>query len=328
MIPNQWYVVLDSDQVRAGRPIGVTRLGERLVFWRDQAGRVACLRDQCVHRGAALSAGRTLGDHIQCPFHGLEYDATGRCRFIPCNGKSAAVPEQFRVAGYPTREAHGYIYIWWGEARAELPEPPFFEDIDSSFVYGRVYDPWATHYSRAIENQLDVAHLPFVHYNTIGRGNRTLVDGPLARIDDKGITVWTHNRIDDGSRALRADELPEPHVQFRIEYLFPNLWQNHITESTRIVIAFVPVDDEHTILYLRYYQNNVRVSLLGRLVSQLGARASLIIAHQDRRVVVTQQPKPSALRSGEKLVQADGPILMYRRRRQELIDAARHSAGS
>ena len=59
MIPNQWYVVLDSGQVRY-LPVGVTRMGEKLVFWRYHAGRVSCLRDRCVHRGVALSEGKVL----------------------------------------------------------------------------------------------------------------------------------------------------------------------------------------------------------------------------------------------------------------------------
>jgi len=50
-----------------------------------------------------------------------------------------------------------------------------------------------------------------------------------------------------------------------------------------------------------------------------------IIAHQDRRVVVTQEPKASGLRIGENLIQADHPILAYRQRRDELLKAA--SAG-
>lgn len=56
MIPNQWYVVLDSSQVK-DRPVGVTRLGEKLVFWRDSTGQVSCFRDRCVHRGVELSEG-------------------------------------------------------------------------------------------------------------------------------------------------------------------------------------------------------------------------------------------------------------------------------
>ena len=47
-----------------------------------------------------------------------------------------------------------------------------------------------------------------------------------------------------------------------------------------------------------------------------------IIAHQDRRVVVTQLPKRTTLKMGEKLIQGDFPIVAYRRRREELIEAA------
>ncbi len=54
MIRNQWYAVLDSSQVK-NKPVGVTRMGERLVFWRDVAGKVSCLYDKCVHRGVMLS---------------------------------------------------------------------------------------------------------------------------------------------------------------------------------------------------------------------------------------------------------------------------------
>ncbi len=32
MIRHQWYVVLDSREVK-NRPVGVTRLGEKWVFW-------------------------------------------------------------------------------------------------------------------------------------------------------------------------------------------------------------------------------------------------------------------------------------------------------
>ena len=31
---NQWYAVLESGEIKAGKMTGVTRLGERLVFWK------------------------------------------------------------------------------------------------------------------------------------------------------------------------------------------------------------------------------------------------------------------------------------------------------
>jgi phenylpropionate dioxygenase-like ring-hydroxylating dioxygenase large terminal subunit len=320
-----WYVVLESRQV-GKRPVGVTRLGEKLVLWRDAQGDVHCLRDRCVHRGAQLSKGQVTGDHLQCPFHGFEYESSGRVTLIPANGRDAAVPERFRVLSYPVHEAHGFIWIWWSSDPPEdLAPPAFFADIDEAFAYHTTYDPWDAHYSRVIENQLDVVHLPFVHHNTIGRGGRTLVDGPgVEWVGTDQFFVYVYNRVDDGTRPRRPDEVPvpDPVKDFKLEFIFPNLWQNHISEDVRIVAAFVPVDETHTLLYLRFYQKFMPLPFVGDLIARLAMPFNLLVAHQDRRVVRTQEPKPSALRGGEQLIQGDRPILEYRRRRHELIEAA------
>ncbi len=324
MIPNQWYVLLESKQVKA-KPVGVTRMGEKLVFWRNGAGQVSCLRDRCVHRGVQLSKGAVRNGHLQCPFHGFEYDTTGRVTVIPANGRQARVPEVFRVANYPTHEAHGLIWAWWGKEPPDGLKPPrFFEGLDG-FTQATIYDSWKAHYSRAIENQLDVVHLPFVHYNTIGRGMGTLVDGPgVEWLNEDMFNVYVYNRQDDGRPPRKPSEVPvpDPDKDFRLEFIFPNLWQNRIGEDVRIVVAFVPVDHGHTILYLRFYQKFMRLPLLRELVTWLAMPANRRIAHQDRRVVETHQPQPSGLRIGEKLIQGDRPIVEYRRRREALIQAA------
>ena len=326
MIPNQWYAVLESKQLRH-RPVGVTRMGKKLVFWRDASGRATCLHDHCAHRGVALSKGRVVSDgHLQCPFHGFEYDPSGKIVKIPANGQEAPVPERFRVHRYPTHEAHGFIWIWWGDTPPQrLDPPPFFTDLGPDFAWASVRDPWDAHYSRVIENQLDVVHLPFVHHNTIGRGCRTLVEGPgLQWLDPDRFRVYVYNKVDDGSQPRRPEQVPvpNPNNDFWLEFIFPNLWQNHISEDVRVVAAFVPVDREHTLLYLRFYQKFVTLPLLRQWIATIAAPFNLRIAHQDRRVVVTQQPKASALKSGETLVQGDRPIVEYRRRRQQLIDLA------
>jgi len=218
MIPNQWYVILESKEVKPGKPVGVLRMGERLVLWRDEQGRLACLRDLCPHRGAALSAGKCLGGQVQCPFHGFEYDASGRCVVVPANGRKAAPPKVMQARAYPVREAHGFVYLWWGEARvdAQLPPLPFFDTIDEPrYAQFTFRDPWPTHYSRATENQLDVVHLPFVHYNTIGRGNQTLVHGPFNCLTVASdccdlLELWYLNEVDHGQRLLRPNEISRP----------------------------------------------------------------------------------------------------------------------
>jgi len=323
MIPDQWYAVLDSQQV--GRePVGVTRMGEKLVFWRDDSGKVSCLRDLCAHRGVALSKGKVIEGALQCPFHGFAYDASGTAVVIPANGRQTPVPPRFKVHAYPTYEAHGFIWIWWGEKPpADLQLPSFFDDITPDFSYGSAHDPWEAHYSRVIENQLDVVHLPFVHYNTIGRGNRTLVNGPVVEwLDENRFRVYVFNEVDHGQTPRKAEEITPPYPAFHLEFLFPNLWQNHINADVRVVAAFVPVDNEHTLLYLRFYQRFMRIPGLRELVNVLAMPFNVLVAHQDRRVVITQRPKPSALRSEENLIQGDRPIVEYRRRREALRQAA------
>ncbi|MHB1414564.1 MAG: aromatic ring-hydroxylating dioxygenase subunit alpha [Chloroflexota bacterium] len=322
MIPNQWYAILEASEVAQGKPVGVTRLGEKLAVWRDAKGEVACLADVCCHRGAALSKGQILGDHLECPFHGFQYDASGRCQLIPANGSLAPVPKPFRVKSYPTREAHGFIWIWWGEPREELPPVPFFADLDDTFQYATFRDHWNVHYSRAIENQLDVVHLPFVHKNTIGRGHRTVVDGPLVEADGDTITVWTYNRVDDGTVARKVTDLPAPTRPAYLRFHFPNIWQLQITDAMRIMVAFAPIDEENTLLYVRNYQKSLRLPVLGRLVTMAGRIGSAVIVRQDKRVVITQVPKKTDLNMKEKLVPGDRSVLLYRARRRELIEAA------
>lgn len=142
MIRNQWYVVLESDEVKA-RPVGVTRLGEKMVFWRDQAGKVHAAVDRFPHRGVALSVGKIKDDHLQCPFHGFEFDTSVKCVLIPANGRDGVIPNAARLNTYSTYEAHGLIWLWWGKPTPnELPAPEFFDNLDDTYYYGSARDPW------------------------------------------------------------------------------------------------------------------------------------------------------------------------------------------
>ena len=320
MIRNQWYIVLETKEVRQ-QPVGVTRMGEKLVFWRNENGQVNCAVDRCPHRGVALSIGQCQHDHLHCPFHGFEYDAQGRCVHIPANGKGGRIPQSLRLRSYPTYEAQGFIWLWWGENPPENLAPPlFFDNLDDTFIYASKPDHWAAHYSRVIENQLDVVHLPFVHHNTIGRGHRTVVDGPLVRWEgDMKFFTYVFNREDDGSPPRKPSEIDLHAGQsVHLEFVFPNLWQNFISADVRVVAAFTPVDPDNTILYLRFYQRFLRLPVLGKLITQMAMPMNIYIAHQDQRVVVTHQPQPSSMELGEKLIQGDLPIIAYRKRRAEL----------
>jgi len=324
MIHNQWYALLESKQIPRHRPVGVTRMGEKMVFWRDMQGKAACAVDLCPHRGAALSAGKVQGDCVECPFHGFQFDVRGRCTFIPAIGRTAEVPQAFRVRSYPVMEKHGLVYMWWGEPRAEYPPLPEFDFMtDSRYVFATIRDRWKTHYSRAIENQLDVVHLPFVHANTIGSGNKTLVNGPRYRITDQPggmdlLEFWFDNKVDQGQKPRKPAEMPPTDDHPLIQFRFPNTWHNWLGDTFHLFITFAPVDDENCILYIRMY-HTVRLPVARQIFELLGNIGNFYIERQDRRVVVTQQPLRTELRMGEKLITGDAPIIEYRRQRHKLI---------
>jgi phenylpropionate dioxygenase-like ring-hydroxylating dioxygenase large terminal subunit len=329
MIRNLWYAVLESRELKEA-PLGLTRLGERLVFWRGPDGAPVCFFDRCAHRGAALALGKVCeGGTLQCPFHGLEYDPSGRCVRIPANGRDAPVPAEFRMARYPTYEGYGIIWIWWGDASGvspgEIGEPAFFDDLKAMRHWTTVRDPWDNHYTRVLENQLDVVHLPFVHHNTIGRGHKTLVEGPGLEWKGEALFfVYVFNKKDDGSRPRSSREVPIPPQDrdFRLELIFPNLWENRISEKARVLGIFVPVDETHTLLYLRFYQSFIRLPVIREAVGALASRFNLIVAHQDRRVVNTQLPKGDGIGKGELLIPGDLPIMEFRKKRMELRKSA------
>jgi phenylpropionate dioxygenase-like ring-hydroxylating dioxygenase large terminal subunit len=325
MIPNLWYAVLDSHEVKSNRLTGALRMGERLVFWRDAAGKPVCMRDLCPHRGVALSTGKLIGEHLQCPFHGFEFNSQGECTYVPANGRNGPIPKAMRVHTYPARDEHGFIWIWWGEWRDSLPEVPWFPSLGDDFSYGTIKDHWKTHYTRAIENQLDVMHLPFIHYNTIGRGNKTVVDGPISgwnKDDSDLLQVWFTNRVDDGAPARSAREIRQPTGPALVNFHLPNIWQLWTGEANRVFLAFAPIDDENTMMYARFYQKFVRIPGLKKLVNAIGSLGNLYIIRQDRWVVLTERPKITGLRIGEQLIPGDLPIILYRRRREELKKAS------
>jgi phenylpropionate dioxygenase-like ring-hydroxylating dioxygenase large terminal subunit len=320
MIYNQWYVILESKELKRNKPLRIKRFSESLVLWRDENRDVACISDLCCHRGASLSCGKIIDGRLECPFHGFIYDKTGIVRVIPANGKNKPAPESMKVRSYRSFEAYGLIWLWWGDNDKITGDPFYFEEL-GHFSYSSFKDHWNIHYSRAIENQLDVVHLPFVHKTTIGRGNKTLVNGPVVIREKELITFYVWNVTDDGKTLpIKPDDIPDYERLFHLQFHYPNIWQNYISDKIRAFAAFVPVDEENSIIYIRYYQNLVKVPLLKEFFNFIGKISSIIILRQDKRVVITQMPKKSSLKIEEKLIIGDKPIIEYRKHRQELID--------
>ena len=97
---NYWYVAATSEEV--GREI-LERwvLNEPIVMYRTENGDPVAMHDVCPHRSLPFSDGSLHGDMIQCDYHGLQFDRTGKCTRIP--GQSNISP-RMRVKTYPLVE--------------------------------------------------------------------------------------------------------------------------------------------------------------------------------------------------------------------------------
>jgi phenylpropionate dioxygenase-like ring-hydroxylating dioxygenase large terminal subunit len=318
---NHWYPLLESREL-GRKPLGLERLGRRFAFWRSADGVAHANRDRCPHLGASLSAGSIDGDHLVCPFHGFRFDRDGRCVHIPSLGQDGRIPQGLAVENFPVREAQGFIWLWWGSRDHVASDLPFFPQMEKGWRHHTVTVDWPVHYTRAIENQLDVAHLPFVHRTTIGAGGRSVVEGPYIEASEKGIRVWTTNRRDDGP-ARNLDELATAAAgtEPSLDFLFPGVWLLNISARFKNFIAFVPINEQTTRYYLRAYRP-LSSNPLARPFDWVTSLGSRYILGQDRRVVITQTPPSSEDAHEDRLVSADRAVNQFRKLHARLLSTS------
>eukprot|EP01102_Stenamoeba_stenopodia_P011666 TRINITY_DN3603_c0_g1_i1.p1 TRINITY_DN3603_c0_g1~~TRINITY_DN3603_c0_g1_i1.p1 ORF type:complete len:495 (-),score=86.12 TRINITY_DN3603_c0_g1_i1:61-1545(-) len=192
--PNGWFRIMFSQDVKKGEVKYVSCLGQDLVVFRsDIDGKVSILDAYCPHLGANLAAGgRVVNGCIECPFHGWQFNSTGKCTTIPYS--DAPVPEFAKTRSWPCIERNGIICMWHDvEQREPMWLPPFYDEIDD----GRfVFHGLSTHHVRAHvqeipENGADTAHLNFLHvpfiFQRLGLGKlfRHLWDATWKTVQDK-----------------------------------------------------------------------------------------------------------------------------------------------
>jgi len=155
----QWYVVAKSSDLKASQPLGVERLGRRLVLWRDAAGAAHCVEDYCPHRGAPLSRGLVIDGQLSCRYHGVVVDGTGRIARVP------AMPEcplegRKALDAYSVREAADGIFIY--VPSATRPEPHGFdlpyELTNDTYAKFLCTATWQANYRYALDNLADPMH--------------------------------------------------------------------------------------------------------------------------------------------------------------------------
>ena len=99
---NYWYVAANSEELK-DKPIARIILGNPIVLFRGQSGKIGALDDRCAHRLTPLSLGRIDGDQLECGYHGWTYDCAGKCVRLP----GLETPQKITVKSFPLVEKWG-----------------------------------------------------------------------------------------------------------------------------------------------------------------------------------------------------------------------------
>jgi len=141
-------------------PVRVKLLGERLLAFRDSAGRPALVEEFCAHRGASLFLGRNEEGGIRCSYHGWKYDVNGQCVELP---SAPQIAQKVRIKAYPCVERGDVVWAYMGPPE-KRPQPPEVEwclvPPSHRYVSKRIQQ---CGYLQAMEGGIDTTHASWVH---------------------------------------------------------------------------------------------------------------------------------------------------------------------
>jgi len=193
---NTWYQAGWSAELKAGELLHRRFLEEPVLLFRKTDGTAVAMLDRCPHRFAPLHMGKHLGDAVQCPYHGLQFSADGRCIANP----HGPVPGAARIKTFPVAERYSALWIWMGDPAKADPEAivPFEFNTPEHWHVGTGHLLINAHYELETDNILDLSHIEFLHPLFASEAVRA---AKVQSIQD-GDTVWC-------KRFITRDSPPE-----------------------------------------------------------------------------------------------------------------------
>ena len=172
-----------ADVPRAGDLRPVRLLGAPLLMARAAGGAVRVFHNVCSHRGNELvwEPGRVKGA-IRCPYHAWTYDLEGRLTGTPnIGGFGVHEAEGFDLGAHGLRTVRSAVWLdlvfvnLTGDAepfeawirplaqRFELGGAGYERRLHPATTHGELRFDVRANWKLAVENNLDAAHLPWIH---------------------------------------------------------------------------------------------------------------------------------------------------------------------
>jgi 5,5'-dehydrodivanillate O-demethylase len=158
-----WHPVFVGADLAPGQIKPIRILGEDLTLYRGESGTAHIVGGRCAHRGVQLVLGFIHGEHIECPYHGWTYDASGQCVAQP--GEQRPFCDRVKIKGYPVEEYLGLVFVYLREGKA--PPLPRLADFENDDLYIRriTTEVWPCSYFDLLENATDLVHTEYLHWH-------------------------------------------------------------------------------------------------------------------------------------------------------------------
>lgn len=256
MNPDYWYPVEWERNVKAGQTVEVIFWKQSIALYRGQDGRLAAIENRCAHRQLKLTGGQVNGCNLTCPYHGWEYDQTGKCVHIPHELFGNKFPE-LKLRDYPLKVRYGLIWIFPGDrALAEERKIPEIPELEGKDPWGLIPidATWKCHHSMILDNVSDFTHA-YLH-----RRSRPFYDAKLTRLEVKGDTVEVgyDTRVGGGKiSGLFVDRSNTNTDHIELAYEYP--YQRSNTDNRIKHWCFVlPIDEQTTrAIFLFYFSKDM-----------------------------------------------------------------------
>jgi phenylpropionate dioxygenase-like ring-hydroxylating dioxygenase large terminal subunit len=311
VLMNDWHVVARASDIKRGKVTAARLLGQDLVLWRGQGGNaggdeICGWKDLCVHRGAKLSGGQIENDCLVCPYHGWNYDASGRCVKIPAH-PAQTPPSRAQVTTYQTAEKYGWIWVCLGAPAQDIADFPEWEDGSFRKVSAGPYR-FKARGPRVIENFLDVGHFPFVHAGFLGDPDHTEVGDYEVETTPEGIVardigVWQPDPDGTGQSA-------EVKYTYRVSRPLTAYFQkSHKEQRFSIFNCVTPVDESESVSWMMMALNYASDVTDEQLRSYQD-----VVSSQDIPIVESQRPELLPLDLQAELhLRSDRTAIAYRK---------------
>ena len=331
--PEGWYFFATRESILREGLIEKKWMGEEVVAWCDEEGRLCVADSVCPHLGSSLGpevGGKVRGGRLVCPFHGFQFDAAGQCvatpNAPPPQGRQA---EGLRDPGDPRHWSSPGSAAAAGlrAGASRTTRPPARSGASrasgpcasAAIPRRRPRTPWTS--DTCASSTATTASIPSV---------RLTVDGPYL----KSCFEFRRVRAILGLKDLVYEASAVTHIH-GLGYSFVEIHEKTIDLRSRLWVLPTPVDG--TLIDLLLVGQMREIPRPRRFFSGLGFLPGKLRRRLMNEILLSQQ-KQDVLqdvmiwdrkrhRAPPRLCQSDGPIGLYRRYCRQFYPDPEESAG-